>query len=304
MQRHSWEQGVAAQAFLELGDTETVILMAKEAVLRQLDDGRLGVMSGSTAATDPAANGEPVLYASRLTKDKALAEAADKMLQWLLYKAPRTKNGGICHFDDKAEVWVDSYYMSPPLLAVAGYYKEAVAQINSYRELLYNADKKLFSHMWDDASNSFVRKDFWGVGNGWALAGMTRVLRVLPDNMKSEKKMLINYIKEGVDGCLACMREDGLFHDVIDDPSTFVETNLSQMLAYTIFRGIAGGWLDSSYLIHGDKMREAANDKVDEYGFVQGVCGTPNFNSAGTAAEGQAFFVLMEAAANDYYSSL
>ena len=303
MQRHSWEQGVAAQAFLETGDTDMVILMAREAVVRQLADGRLGVMSGSTAATDPAANGEAVLAAAKITQDKVLAKAADKMLEWLLNRAPRTKNGSICHFDDKAEVWVDSYYMSPPFLAAAGHYQDAVAQINSYRELLYNSEKKMFSHMWDDRSNSFTRKDFWGVGNGWALAGMTRVLKALPDTMKEEKEMLCGYIKEGIDGCLAYMRTDGLFHDVIDDPSTFIETNLSQMLAYTLYRGMAAGWLDSSYQPHADKMRKAANDKVDEYGFVQGVCGSPNFNSAGTAAEGQAFFLLMEAAADAYFKA-
>ena len=44
MQRYQWEQGVAAQALLELGDTTLVVLMAKEAVLRQAQDGRLGVI--------------------------------------------------------------------------------------------------------------------------------------------------------------------------------------------------------------------------------------------------------------------
>jgi hypothetical protein len=47
-------------------------------------------------------------------------------------------------------------------------------------------------------------------------------------------------------------------------------------------------------------MREAANNKVDAEGFVQGVCGAPHFNSAGTAAEGQALNILMEAAYRKY----
>jgi hypothetical protein len=33
MQRAAWEQGVAAQAFLELGDTQQVVLMAHDAAL-------------------------------------------------------------------------------------------------------------------------------------------------------------------------------------------------------------------------------------------------------------------------------
>jgi hypothetical protein len=44
-------------------------------------------------------------------------------------------------------------------------------------------------------------------------------------------------------------------------------------------------------------MRAAARAKVDQYGFVQGVCGAPTFDHAGVAAEGQAFFLMMEVAA-------
>jgi hypothetical protein len=36
---------------------------------------------------------------------------------------------------------------------------------------------------------------------------------------------------------------------------------------------------------------------VDADGFVQGVCGAPGFNKPGISAEGQAFFLMMEAAA-------
>jgi len=61
-----------------------------------------------------------------------------------------------------------------------------------------------------------------------------------------------------------------------------------------------GGWLDDSFRNHADQMRKAAHRKVDKFGLVQGVCGAPNFDSPGTAVEGQAFFLLMEAAALEY----
>jgi unsaturated rhamnogalacturonyl hydrolase len=44
------------------------------------------------------------------------------------------------------------------------------------------------------------------------------------------------------------------------------------------------------------KVREAAYSKVDSHGFVNDVCGAPFFDSPGRATEGQAFFLLMEAA--------
>ena len=99
-----------------------------------------------------------------------------------------------------------------------------------------------------------------------------------------------------MDGCLQRQRADGLFHDVVDQPATFVETNLAQMLAYAIFEGVAGAWLPAGYRAHAEKMRAAAREKMDAYGYVQGVCGAPNFDRPGTSTEGQAFCILMEAA--------
>jgi unsaturated rhamnogalacturonyl hydrolase len=297
MQRDAWEQGVAAQALLESGKTDLVVLLAKEAVVRQVEDGRLAVISCWEGVTDPAANGEAVLFAARQTGDPKLKLAADKMLAYLLKKAPRRKDGTLYHIANKPQVWIDSLYMAPPFLAVAGQPQEAVKQVEGIRRVLWNQEKKLFSHIWDDSKNDFFRKDFWGVGNGWAAAGMTRIIKALPANMEEEKKRLVKYVNDVVDGCLAYQRQDALFHDVVDNPQTFIETNLAQMLAYTIYRGVSGGWLKASYLKQADRMRDAARQKVDEYGYVQGVCGSPNFESAGTATEGQSFFLLMEAAA-------
>jgi len=295
-QRHSWEQGVAAQAFLELGDDKLVALMAKEAVLRQREDGRLGVVGANHAVTDPAANGEAVLYAARLTGDQMLGAAGKRMVAFLMHDAPRTQDGTLHHLTTSPEVWVDSIYMAPPFLAVAGEPGEAVRQIEGMRRLLWLPDKQLYAHQWDDGAQEFRRADCWGVGNGWAAAGITRVLRSLPESMVDEKARLEGYVREVVDGCLAHQRVDGLFHDVVDDPATFVETNLAQMLAYTIYRGVRGGWFDATYLAHADRMRSAAHAQVDPFGLVQGVCSAPHFDRAGTAPEGQAFFLLMEAA--------
>jgi rhamnogalacturonyl hydrolase YesR len=50
-------------------------------------------------------------------------------------------------------------------------------------------------------------------------------------------------------GCLKYQRPDGLFHN-ISNPDSFVETNLSQMVAYSIDTGIHGGWLPDSYPRH------------------------------------------------------
>ena len=97
MQRRAWEQGVASQALLELGETEWVILLARDAVVNQWKDGRLGLNGQDRPVADPASNGEPVLFAAKATGDEKLKTAAEQMLNFLLYKAPKTREGIIYH---------------------------------------------------------------------------------------------------------------------------------------------------------------------------------------------------------------
>ena len=299
MQRRAWEQGVAAQALLELGETELAVLLAKDAVVNQLKDGRLGLNEGNLPVADPAANGEPVLYAARITGNETLRKAAAKMLDFLLYQSPKTRTGLIYHNYIENRLWVDALYMAPPFLAVAGYPQEAVKQILGYRQRLLEPQKHLYYHIWDEDRQEFERKVFWGVENGWAVAGITRVIGALPGNMGEEKTLLASFVHQDIEAILQYQRPDGLFHNILDDPHTFVETNLAQMVSYSIYRGVRGGWLDAQFLPAADKLRAAAHQKVDEFGLVQGVCGAPDFNHPGTATEGQAFFLLMEAAQCD-----
>ncbi len=296
MQRATWEQGVAMQALLELGETELVILMAKDAVLRQSKDGRLAMLGEEFALSDAASPGEAVFWAAKQTGDPLLERGYEKLLDYVLHKAPRTKEGIIYHFTNLPQIWSDIIYMLPPFLAAAGQFEEALKQIDGARACLWNPDKKLLSHMWDCEKKVLVRKECWGVGNGWSAAGITRVIRALPAGMSAERTKLTGYVREIIDGCLAHIRDDGLFHNIVDDPRSFVETNLAQMLAYSIYRGIKGGWLVERYRTQADKMRAAAHTKVDALGLVQGVCGSPEFDHPGTATEGQVFFILMEVA--------
>ena len=296
MQRASWEQGVAMQALWEIGDPELAYLMAKEAVLRQAGDGRLSVLYSDNGVTDPAASGEVVFQLAKLNNDQELLDAHQKMIGYLLNEAPKTADGILHHTVNSPEIWVDSFYMAPPYLCVAGYPAEAIKQINGFRHYLWNAEQNLYSHRWHVTENRFLNEKFWGVGNGWAIAGLARIIDDLPSQMESDRQQLITFAIENINGCLKYLRTDGLFHNIVNDSTSFVETNLSQMLAYSIFRGIHSGWLGEEYLAKAELMRNAAHLKVDEFGYVQGACGAPWFNATGRATESQAFFLLMEAA--------
>ncbi|MBE5804258.1 MAG: glycosyl hydrolase [Clostridiales bacterium] len=301
MQRHNWEQGVAAQAFLEAGDHDVAIAMAVEGANRQQADGRCCQIDDSTAVTDPCAIGEALIFACEKTGDPFLCAARDALLRWALREAPRTPDGTVHHFTHDALIWVDSMYMLPPFLARAGYFDEALAQLDGYWDILFNPANKLLSHQWSDREKLFHRKDAWAVGNGWAMAGMARVIALLPDSHAEDRQRLIGRVRTLIDAALPFQLEDGAFHDVLDDPSAFREVNFSQMLAYTIYRGVAAGWLDAAYLPAAEKARAAALQEVDAFGLVRNVCGMPYFDSPGVAPEGQAFHILMEAARKDLH---
>jgi unsaturated rhamnogalacturonyl hydrolase len=305
IQRFQWEQGCASQAIYESeGLTEEVLRLCEATVLRSAEDGRLGIMENNEAVSDTAAIGETLIEAAAFTQSSHLKQAVDRLYEYLKLRAPRTEEGVLYHFDSgwaQEQLWVDAYYMVPPFLCKFGDVGEAMKQIKGLRSYLYNEDKQLLFHIWDDKNKCFGRKVFWGVGNGWAIAGMTRVIAMLKDEYQGEKEYLVSYVRKLIDGCLKYQHTDGFFSDVLDCPSSFTETNVGQMLAYAIYRGVKAGYLEEGYLIYADKSRAAAHAVVDEYGFVRGVCGMPNFDSPGVATEGQAFFLLMEAAARDLY---
>lgn len=294
MQRYSWEQGVLAQAFLESGDEDTALLMAIEGANRQLTDGRCAHIGNPGAVTDPCAIGEALLFACEKTKDPDLLHAKDKLLNWALFDAPRTKDGIVYHVDYAPEIWVDSFYMLPPFLAKAGYFDAALQQINGYWHALFLPEKGLLAHQRNMETGVFVRKEAWGVGNGWAMAGITRVINMLPETHRAEKEALIQKVITLLNAALPYQMENGMFHDVQDNPDTFPEVNFSQMIAYTVFRGIHSGWLPRHYRSAALLARKAALSQVDCYGLVRNVCGMPYFDRPFVAPEGQAFHILME----------
>ena len=136
------------------------------------------------------------------------------------------------------------------------------------------------------------RPAHWGGGNGWVVAGIARAIRLVPE-LRTD---LAGHARAVLDACVDRRRPDGLFHDVLDDPATFVETNAAQMFAYAALTGAAVGWLPRSYAATGRDLLAAAGRLVDASGVVRGACGSPHFDRPGTSAEAQAFHLLAAAA--------
>jgi hypothetical protein len=67
MQRYDWEQGTVAQAFLEMGEYDLVVSLARAAIMRQ-EKGRFSVLKGNDPISDCASIGEAVLFARKHTQ--------------------------------------------------------------------------------------------------------------------------------------------------------------------------------------------------------------------------------------------
>jgi unsaturated rhamnogalacturonyl hydrolase len=291
MQRHSWEQGVAGHAALDLGLDDLVTVMARDAVVRQTPYGSLGEM-GEDGVLNGAANGEAVRWLA--AKDPSMHEALGRQVQWLVRDAPRAKDGTLFHLQRTHEVWADTVYMVVPLLLLVGEEAAALAQLEGHRRRLFDETVGLYAARWDEDTASLTLPQHWGTGNGWVVAGIARAIR-----QTGPLPQWAAHARVVIDACLARRRPDGIFHDVVDDPTTFAETNLAQMLAYAIFLGVQDGWLPGPYRAIADDLVADARRQIDDDGLVRPVCGAPFFDQPGTSAEAQAFFLLATAAQRD-----
>lgn len=304
MIRHPWEQGVAANAFIESGDERIAILLAHEAVARQYADGRLACVHNTRNITDPCVCGESVLFAYRKTGDSCYLDAARKMLEYIDH-APGNADGIQYHNYDEPMIAADCMYMVPPFYALMGRFDEAVRQAEYRFNLLWNNEKRAMNHQWDDKKNCLFRDKRWGGASGWNAAALVKIIQLLPPSMQDQRNRLAGYLIKLIEGVLQYQLENGLFFDNIDESqdASFVETNFAQMMAYSIFRGVRQGIVEKNFIPAAERMRNGANAMLDEDGLVQGAAAAPAFSSPGVSPEAQSFYILMETAAEEYYKA-
>lgn len=292
LQRLSWEQGVLGHALRDLGRHDLADVVADDAVVRQDADGRLGEVDGA-GLVNCGALVEVVADLAERTGEQRLHDALSRQRRWLLEGCPRADDGTLYHLTGAEQVWVDSVYMVVPALLRLGHAEEAMRQLRGHRDRL-RGPSGLWSARHDEPTGRLVAAQSWGTGNGWVVAGLARAWR--EPAALAHRPELAAQARDVLDACLRHRRDDGLFHDVVDDPDTFVETNLAQMLAWAVLTGVHDGWLGPGWAELGRDLRAAAARCVDPAGVVRPVPGSPGFDRPGRSVEAQAFFLLAAAA--------
>ncbi|TBU36627.1 glycosyl hydrolase family 88-domain-containing protein [Dichomitus squalens] len=272
---HSWEIGTRAQALTEfdspsysvLNDSslpplqgsapsslDEVVSIARSVVqnLTNVGQGAQPLIGGTTsgeAAGDPASIGVAVLLANWTGAGAAdkldYAGAARDQLEYLLEKVPRTSDGAISHRVENVQLWADFVYMVPPFLAYYGVLtrnqtlvQAAYDQCRLYREALVDTDA---GGMWRHIAGNDSDTGHWTTGNGWAAAGMLRVLGTIQHSqysksMKSQAKDLAGWVSQIHNGIYPHLQTTGLFKNYADDSTSFDDASGTAILASTVYR--------------------------------------------------------------------
>ena len=174
-------------------------------------------------------------------------------------------------YSGETRLWIDDMYMinllqteAYRLTGEAKYVDRAAKEMCLYLEKL-QLENGLFYHAPDVP---FV----WGRGAGWMAAGMPLVLKCLKPDHPHYAQILAGYRKM-MAKLLACQRADGLWGQLVDDPTTWAETSGSAMFAYGMAEGVAQGWLDrTAYAPAVQKAWGFLCARLDRFGNISDVC--------------------------------
>ncbi len=215
-----------------------------------------------------------------------------KQANWLMECLPRTREGAFQHVTsaigdrlgvrlNESEMWIDTIFMTVLFLNKMGHkynrqdwISEATHQILLHIKYLYEKKTGLFYHGWSFNENSNFGGIFWCRGNSWFTFGIIDYLEVCNDTLDAGvKTFLIDTFKAQVNALIKLQAPSGLWHTVLDDPTSYEEVSGSAAIITGIIKGIKLGILDSSYQKYADKAIDAICKNIDSDGTVLNVSG-------------------------------
>lgn len=220
-----------------------------------------------------------------LSEEKYL-EPCRKAAKWLMTEAPRTSEGGFQHLTsdtlNESELWDDTLFMAVLFLAKMGamegektYTEEAHYQFLLHARYLSDKMTGLWYHGWSFNENSNFAGAFWGRGNCWVTMAIPELLSISECD-PAVKRHLIAILEKQVNSLKKYQDESGMWHTLIDDIDSYVESSATCGFAYGIMRAVHMGLLNPEYLQCAEKALKPILDYISEDGVVSQVSyGTP-----------------------------
>lgn len=274
-----WPQGVGlfglAQLWKTRGhDAETGALIG-DWYARALDRGLPGLNINTTA---------PMLALAMYwgeTRDPRLGAVLDGWADRVMTEAARTPLGGFQHDVsdklNKGELWDDTLYMVGLFLAAYGQASgrrelvdEAERQFLIHTQFLADRETGLWFHGWTfEGRHNFARAR-WARGNAWVTAGIVDLFE-LAEISPGVRAFLTHTLRDQAEALLPLQATSGLWHTLLDEPTSYEETSASAGFAYGLMKAARLGLGPESWRAAGRRAVEALLTQIDAGGVVQGV---------------------------------
>ncbi|KAI0080686.1 glycoside hydrolase family 105 protein [Panus rudis PR-1116 ss-1] len=219
----------------------------------------------------------------------------DSWAEWVMYDMPRTEEGGLQHItylvDNYQQLWDDTLMMSVLPLAKIGlvlnrpeYVEEAKRQFMVHVKYLADPVTGLWFHGWTFDGRHHFGKALWGRGNCWitvSIPDFIELLKLPPTD--GLRLFLAATLKAQIDALVNLQDQaTGLWHTILDDPTSYLEASATAGFAYGILKAIRLRLVpkEEKYLNAAKKAVEGVLANVSESGELQQVSfGTPVFDT-------------------------
>lgn len=175
-------------------------------------------------------------------------------------------------------IWLDDIYMGIPAMAEyalwsgdMGKMDEAADMFFQFVERMWRPEKNIYRHGYVEGLSQQPSYS-WGRANGWALLTNTELLCMLPSDHPQREALLEQY-RMHVEGLCDLQSSEGLWHQLLDRPDSYLETSCTAIYCYCIARGINEGWIEG--ITYGGVAQlawHALSTRVDGKGRVTGTC--------------------------------
>ena len=213
-------------------------------------------------------------------KCKKLAEV---ITDYILNRLEKREDGAMYrlqHGVHRNTLWADDMYMGMPfmiryykLMGDMKYMDFAAEQFLLFKKYLFMEEENLVSHVYNFEFN--IKNDIpWGRGNGWVLFSLSELLEKMPEK-HPKRTELLTFFREFSEGILNVQDNDGRWHQVLNDPSSYLETSCTCMFTYAFSKGVRLGFYKNSeeYRKSAKKAVESLKkNSIDEKGNVNFVC--------------------------------
>ena len=206
--------------------------------------------------------------------------------QWIMDHFPRTQEGGFQHMTSDTlndqELWDDTLFMTVLFLANMGrmegkreYIDEAERQFLLHARYLADPETGLWYHGWTFNGRHNFACAVWGRGNCWVTIAIPEFLQMV-DCTPETAQALQTILRRQVESLIRCQSKSGMWHTLIDDPTSYVESSATCGFGYGILRGVRMGLLKPDCEASAWKALEPILNHIGPDGVVQQVSyGTP-----------------------------